>query len=746
MNIGRPPSPRFHIWPTTLSGRLHRTFGAVLIVAACIFAGIYGWTRYSDLQHDSRDAVLRTVTQDWLSTLPLPQAGKTGVLPEPSYHAPSLKRLRELHIVDRSGRVLSAWAAQGATFEPHAEPVRLTKQLPGKPMRAGSWLSNEGFWVVLPIATDVFPGSIVAVRYQPIDALARAARSAFTVFALALMPLGLLLVISRRLFDRALRPVRMLTEAMRAVDSGKVPEALDLPPAGEFGELVQAFRDNVLSLHRSHTRMLQLAYVDSVTGLGNRELFRKELDRATAQCKTRGAIFYIDLDQFKLVNDTFGHDRGDHLLWIFAERLKQRFDLSDVTAMIGDVGKPASSTSHVLAARIGGDEFAILLPGINDPQGVDQTAQVLLATLNEPFDIDGIDIRLSGSVGVALYPQHGRHFGELLRHADIAMYAAKAGRQGSYRVFDASLEQGLSATATFDSVLRQALANGEFELYYQPKVACGRNTVVGAEALIRWNHPSCGLISPTNFIAKAEENGMIVELGDWAVREACQQIREWQVAGCAIPVSVNASIMQLERADFANSVRDAIQDAGIEPMLLEIEISESMAAADPEMLTQRLQTLKDCGVRLSIDDFGTGHSSLSRMCRLPFDTLKIDQSFISGIGRSRDAEIVIKTVLAMAANMNCETVAEGIETEEQYEFLTQNGCTLGQGYLFAKPLRVNEFRDYVDASAQAAGPASALRQELEKRLREGGLASAVGGTPDGADLAGSQVKHLTQRN
>lgn len=743
MNIGRSPTRLLHIWPTTLSGRLHRTFGAVLIVAACIFAGFYGWTRYLDLQHDSRDAVLRTVTQDWLSTLHPPEADKTGVLPELSYHAPAVMRLRELHIVDRSGQALSAWVAQGVVFKPHAAPMRLAKQLPGKPMRAGNWFNSDGFWVVLPIAAEAFPGSIVAVRYQPIDAVIDAALSAIKVFALGLIPLGLLLVVAGRLFDGALRPVRTLTEAMKAVDSGKVPEALDLPPAGEFGELVRAFRDNVLSLHRSHTRMLQLAYVDSVTGLGNRELFRKELDRATAQRKTPSAIFYIDLDQFKLVNDTFGHDRGDHLLWIFAERLKQRFDLSDVAGMIGNVGKPVSSTSNILAARIGGDEFAILFPGINDPQDVDRTAQILLATLNEPFDIDGIDIRLSGSIGVALFPQHGQHFGELLRHADIAMYAAKAGRQGSYRVFDASLEQGLSATATFDSVLRQALANGEFELYYQPKIACGRDVVVGAEALIRWNHPSCGLISPTNFIAKAEENGMIVELGDWAVRAACQQIRDWQAAGCAMPVSVNASIMQLERADFASSVRDAIRDAGIEPMLLEIEISESMAAADPELLTQRLQTLKDCGVRLSIDDFGTGHSSLSRMCRLPFDTLKIDQSFISGIGRSRDAEIVIKTVLSMAANMNCETVAEGIETEEQYAFLTQNGCTLGQGYLFAKPLRVNEFQDYVDASAQAAGPASALRQELERRLHEDSLTSRA---HDAVDLAGPQVKHLSQRN
>ncbi|MES2262376.1 MAG: EAL domain-containing protein [Pseudomonadota bacterium] len=429
-------------------------------------------------------------------------------------------------------------------------------------------------------------------------------------------------------------------------------------------------------------QLARQAHFDGLTGLANRSLLLDRVAQAIANAGRHGdsvVLASIDLDDFKLVNDSLGHDAGDALLKTVAARLQSCVRGSDTVA------------------RLGGDEFVLLL--LN--QAVDGDAalaaqvteqvQKLLACIAEPLALAGRDLRISCSIGIALYPQNGADADTLLKNADTAMYRAKElGRHG-FQFFTAALQERVLQQIELDASLRQALEREEFELHYQPQVSLRSGKVVGIEALLRWRHPRQGLIGPSHFIAFAEESGLIIPIGAWVLMRACMQNKAWQDAGlAAIPVAVNVSAKQFAQQDLEAVVRHALDRSGLPAKYLELELTESLSMADPEKSVPLMERMKEIGVELSIDDFGTGYSNMSYLKRFPIDRLKLDISFVRDITTDPGSQAISDAIITMAHSLRLEVVAEGVETEGQLALLAARGCDLIQGYYFSKPLPAPE--------------------------------------------------------
>lgn len=448
-------------------------------------------------------------------------------------------------------------------------------------------------------------------------------------------------------------------------------------------ETIEASNEELIAIEeelREQNRMLEskeqelryLAYHDAVTGAYNRTYFNQQLEEQRAAVERMGrklALLYLDLDQFKLVNDTLGHTFGDILLKDAAMRLQS----------IQNDGYPG-----VAFYRIGGDEFTIILPHIEDPEAGKQLAAQVIELFRQPFYLKGAEYYLTASVGMALYPDHGADAPTLIKHADKAMYAAKEAGKNRYKCYDGTSQAGASELMELRSYLRKALSRGELELYYQPQIQAGSAKLVGMEALLRWNHPKLGPVSPQLFIPLAEETGLIVEIGEWVLRVACAQNKAWQEAGFPeLRIAVNLSARQFASGDVAASVRSALEASGLEPRYLELEITENMAMKNENLPT--LELLRDMGITLSIDDFGTQHSSLGYLKSLPISRIKIDRSFVSGIGKDERDEAIIHAMMLVARRLKLSVVAEGVETEAQYRFLAEHECDDIQGFLFYRP-------------------------------------------------------------
>lgn len=344
-----------------------------------------------------------------------------------------------------------------------------------------------------------------------------------------------------------------------------------------------------------------------------------------------------------------------------------------------------------MVARLGGDEFTALLPNIQDSADAARVANKLVDAIRLPFEISGHQVFLGVSIGVAVFPQDGADPETLMRHADLAMAHAKRAGGSSAQFFEPSMNQSAFERLVLENELRDAVAQDQLVVFYQPKVLMKDGACAGAEALVRWQHPTAGLLSPGAFIEAAEECGLIGEIGDWVLRAACREAAAWRERGLEIPVAVNVSAMQFDRDGFSDSVLDALAAANLPPHLLELELTESIAMENPERVIEQVQPLRDRGVNFAIDDFGTGHSSLAYLTRMPFDVFKIDQSFVRDMTTDHHARIVVETILAMAKSLKLETVAEGVETAEQYEMLRSQGATLAQGFLFARPMPATDF-------------------------------------------------------
>lgn len=435
----------------------------------------------------------------------------------------------------------------------------------------------------------------------------------------------------------------------------------------ESGGWIATYED-ITERRRAETLIAYMAHHDSLTGLANRVLFRERLDRALENAqrqKATIAVLCLDLDRFKDVNDSLGHEKGDALLKVVADRLKDCVHEGD------------------LVARLGGDEFAVLRDVQSEPHDCAALASRIIHALSEPYHVDGHEIVIGTSVGIALAVKGGLAPDQLLKHADLALYRAKSDRRGTYRFFEPEMDTKLQARRLLEADLRKAVASKEFYLVYQPQINIMRNEITGFETLLRWDHPERGPVSPTEFIPAAEDLGLISALGDWVVEQACAEAITWPGD---TKVAVNLSPVQFRTKTLVQSVKRALTLSGLDPSRLELEITESVLLQDNETTFETLHELRKLGVCIAMDDFGTGYSSLSYLRSFPFDKIKIDQSFVRELTSRADCLAIVQSITRLGNSLGMITTAEGVETEEQYLHLRAAGCTEAQGYFFGRPL------------------------------------------------------------
>jgi diguanylate cyclase (GGDEF)-like protein len=459
--------------------------------------------------------------------------------------------------------------------------------------------------------------------------------------------------------------------------------------AMSFAHTLALALDNAREIQRIREQQRELDYLahfDALTGLPNRELLGDRMRQALAQARHheyRVACLFVDLDNFKHVNDSLGHAMGDILLMQVAERML-------MTLREGDT-----------LARLGGDEFVVLLPDLREPRDAALVAQKILAALEGPFELASQEVYAGASIGISLYPVDAKGPDALLANADAAMYHAKAMGKSTYQFFALEMSQRAHAHVQMEGRLRRALEQGEFLLHYQPQIELETRRIVGMEALLRWQNPELGLVSPATFIPLAEESGLIVSIGSWVLHTACRQARQWLDAGFPIRVAVNLSARQFQRAGLLEIVGEALRKSGLPSAYLELEITESLLMHNVESTLATLKRLSELGLRVAMDDFGTGYSSLSYLKRFPVDVLKIDQSFVRDITRDPNDAAIVAAIAAMASQLGIKIVAEGVETDEQLEFLRARNCQCAQGYYFSRPVVAEEATALLRADRQA---------------------------------------------
>ncbi len=422
-------------------------------------------------------------------------------------------------------------------------------------------------------------------------------------------------------------------------------------------------------------RAQYLANYDVLTGLPNRTLMQDRLTQAVAQAKhtrERIAVVHVDVDRFKMINETLGHYAGDEILKAAADRLKRCKRETDTVA------------------RVGGDEFTILIRDAGRLGAVTGCASKILSEIAQPFPGASQDVFVSASIGISMYPDDAKSAGELTKHADAAMHSAKTLGRNNYQFFTHALNVEVQERMVLETGLRLALKREEMYLLYQPKIDLTTREVIGAEALIRWRHPELGLVPPSRFVPVAEESGMVGEIGEWVLRAACKQIYDWQKMGLSPQIAVNVSARQFQQYDVSQLVSTVIGEARISPESLELELTESAVMHDAEASIVTVEKLKQLGVGIAIDDFGTGYSSLSYLKRLPVDLLKIDQSFVRDISNDPNDAAIVRAIITLARSLGMKVTAEGVETEAQMAFLVSYGCQFAQGYLFGKPMTAAE--------------------------------------------------------
>lgn len=448
----------------------------------------------------------------------------------------------------------------------------------------------------------------------------------------------------------------------------------------ELAKAIKELKKENVERKKAEEKMEHLAFYDALTNLPNRALFTKRLERILKRSQHGNynlfAVLFLDLDRFKIINDSLGHIIGDRLLIAVARRLEACLRPDD------------------FLARFGGDEFAILLNGIKELTNVAYVANRIQKELMVPFNLEGREVFTSVSIGISVGPSSYDKEEDILRDADSAMYRAKARCKGSYEIFDAEMHTLVMARLQLETDLRRAIVHKEFLAYYQPIVSLKKREIIGVEALLRWQHPQKGLISPMEFIPIAEETGLIIPIGEWMLKEACTQNRVWQDAGYQhLSIKVNVSARQFQHHNLVEEVRLVLKQANLAAQALDIEITESIAMEDYSM--KALKELSDMGVRISVDDFGTGYSSMASLNRFPINTIKIDRSFVKNIATNSNAEGIIKAIISMAHSLNIEVVAEGVETEEQLTFLMEHQCDDIQGYLISRPLDEKGFTEFL---------------------------------------------------
>lgn len=498
-------------------------------------------------------------------------------------------------------------------------------------------------------------------------------------------------------------PLSHLMAAVRNFSHGDFRAKITKIPNDELGDLALAFnqmgndivesRKNLLDRKVAENEMRKLAYIDELTGLPNRRYFMEKLDKLVSQshgAEAKLAVIFIDVDNFKRINDSLGHDLGDELLKQFSLRLENSIRSKDIVAYINN--KPDSTN----VSRLGGDEFTIILSKIGGKDDLTMIANRITDAFVEPFSLNKNSIYVTGSLGVSIFPEHGNSSTELLKHADIAMYEAKKQGKNAFMFYSPTMNVDAKERLELESDIRKAFKNNEFIVFYQPVMNINTKKIVGAEALVRWQHPVNGLMFPDSFIPLIEELGFINQLGDYVLRQSCKSFQSWIHKGYTISqIAVNFSALQFNQSNVFDSVAIILDELKFPPKYLTIEITETaLMNADPSLINT-LKRLKSKGISISLDDFGTGYSSLKYLSNLPIDILKIDRTFTSDITLLGDSKGIVTAIIAMAKSLNLEIITEGVEELEQLNFLSENQVDLVQGFYFSKAITSNEFEGFL---------------------------------------------------
>lgn len=509
-------------------------------------------------------------------------------------------------------------------------------------------------------------------------------------FGAILITVSMIMLFLRRVI---VSPLDQLALASQQIGEGKLDTHINIKGSDEIQALANSFNRMSTHLEESNEKIRFIAYHDSLTKLPNRRMFQYYLHNALATAKRTQdqlALFFLDVDNFKTINDSLGHDMGDELLKLVAMRINQALRDEDF------LGEPDALAEGDLVARLGGDEFTVILPRINDPLSASIVAERILNNMAESFIIHDQVFHISLSIGITIYPNDGSNTDELLKCADIAMYHAKAEGKDNYQFYTSDLNAEISHRIERENELREAIKNGQIFLHYQPQICIQTNKIYGIEALVRWQHPEKGIIPPYKFISLAEETGMILDIGNFVLNESCRQAMEWRKQGLPdLNISVNFSSVQFSRQNVEQLIEDALETSGLPPQLLTAELTETSLMQAKQETLEALAKIRQLGVTIALDDFGTGYSSLSYLRTFPVDTLKIDRSFIVEAEQNQDVKEIIKAIIQMAQAMQLKVVAEGVEEAEQLSFLQTIECDIIQGYFFSKPLPADELKRFV---------------------------------------------------
>lgn len=571
---------------------------------------------------------------------------------------------------------LAAISLKASVLDQAQQSPGLRSAVPGKVFEIAGQQRSLVLITGLPTLQDGITPQLV-LRHNLAESLVGYARLEWLLAGLALGGMAVVLWLSARVARSVTSPLNQLDAAAQLIGEGRHVN-LRLETGDEIERLAESFNQMVTAIDERERQIIHVGLHDGLTDLPNRKLFTQNLDNVLARRRSDEQVLvaYVDLDDFKLINDTLGHPAGDALLRGLAEHL--RADLPDA-----------------VIARIGGDEFAILIDAIKSDTSLGSLAEKLSHSFKQVIDFNGQQMQCSASLGMAVAPGDGSDGTTLMKNADLALYRAKSDGKAKYHFFEPALDELARQRRQLEIDLRLAIKEGGFELFFQPLYAVAERRVAGFEALIRWNHPEHGQISPADFIPLAEETGLIVPLGEWVIREACRIAAQWPAD---VGVAVNVSPKQFTCAGLAATVMQALAVTGLEPHRLELEITESIFIADTERTLVTLHALRNLGVRIALDDFGTGYSSLSYLRSFPFNKLKIDRSFVRDLGTEGNAHAVIRAITALADALGMETLAEGVEEVAQFDILHREGCQYIQGFLFSRPVSAAKVPALLDDS------------------------------------------------
>lgn len=567
----------------------------------------------------------------------------------------------------------------------------------------------------------VFTALCTFLQYHYVLPLIESGTSDSIVVVAILLSISLPVAITYFAANKLTNTIRELNKSTDAIAAGDFDRPVDVDCACEVGSLADSFRAMVNRLNSNIVRINTLAYTDAVTGLPNRAVVSHVLDlaarmRGSADCK--GALMFIDLDGFKRINDTLGHEGGDELLRQVSRRVIEkgfnltRGQIENCTTAFGELRQ--TCPEKLVFARFAGDEFVAIMPGEFHRRVLEKYAADILKAVNEPFLVSDNELRIGASIGIARVTSGSDDPRQLLINADIAMYSAKESGKNQYRFFDESLKNIAVERSQIEADLRKAIEEDMLDMHYQPKLNAQTLQVTGVEALVRWKHPQKGAIPPARFVGIAEQCGLMPALGTNILRMVARQARAWQEVGVPMPIAVNVSAVQFERSGIANEILAILEQHAVDPLLVEIELTESMIMSDFATAKSRLEQLREAGAQISIDDFGTGYSNLYQLSHLPFNVLKIDKSLVDDIGKNSKSEAIVTAIVQMAHSLGHRVVAEGVETHEQYAFLRKARCDQVQGYLFGRPMPAHELIEWVSDHASDNGSMDTLIEKISR--------------------------------